>query len=126
MAYATVEDVADDLGRPLADGAETTQVQRWIDRVEARIKQRITDFDERAANESAFVDLVAGVEVDVVVRRINNPTAKKSERLDDYSYSLQDAAAKADLWPTDEEWAELLPSARPRVRSTRLVVYGDR
>lgn len=126
MAFATLNDVADDLGRPLSDGAEATQIQRWLNRVEARIRQRIANFDERVTTESGFVDLLSGVEVDVVVRRIHNPTGKKSERLDDYSYSLQDSSAKADLWPTEDEWAELLPSARPQVRSTRLVIYGGR
>lgn len=108
MTFATVQDVADSLGRPITDPLEVAQVQAWLNRVESRLFRRIPDLAARAL-VPAYLDAVVGVEVDVVVRRINNPEGKKNERIDDYSYGLNDTAASSDLWPTDLEWSELVP-----------------
>lgn len=109
MSIATVTDVADSLGRPIAAGAETTQVQTWLDRVENRIRARVPGFDTLIL-DAVYAAAVRGVEVDVVIRRIHNPTGIKSERIDDYATSYSDASATANLWPTDDEWSELTPT----------------
>lgn len=112
LTYATVVDVGVALNRPISESGEVAQVQSWLDRVEARIKRRIPNLDTLALDPD-YLEILKGVEVEVVVRRVNNPTGKKNERVDDYSYGLTDAAASSDLWPTDGEWAELMP-ALPR------------
>lgn len=110
MTYATVSDVADWLGRTLSDlsAPEQAQIQAWLSRVEGRIATRVPDLATRAMSP-AYLATVVGVEIDVVIRRFNNPEGKESERVDDYAYGRNAAAARADLWPTDDEWAELLP-----------------
>lgn len=106
--FAVAADVAVSLGRPISDSAEIVQVGAWLERVESRIRRRIPSLNTLAL-DAGYLSILQGIEVDVVIRRVNNPTGKKSERLDDYSYGLTDAAAASDLWPTDAEWFELLP-----------------
>lgn len=112
MAYATVNDVSVTLGRPISESSEIAQVNAWLARVESRIRRRIPSIDT-LAEDFAYRDVLIGVEVDVVVRRILNPEGKANERIDDYSYGLTDSAKASDLWPLDREWDELTP-ARPR------------
>jgi len=109
MTYATVQDVADTLGRPISDPTEITQVQSWLRRVESRIKSRIPDLDG-LATDAEYRQTLTDVEADVVVRRVKNPDGKVSEGVDDYQYRLNNDAARPDLWPTAEEWLLLLPT----------------
>lgn len=108
MSIATELDVAESLGRPITETAERVQVQAWLTRVENRIRARIKTFDTLLL-DPVYEETARGVEVDVVIRRILNPTGLKSERVDDYATSLTDKAAASDLWPSDDEWAELSP-----------------
>lgn len=110
-----VSDVAASLGRPI-NPPEDDQVEAWISRVEGRIRQRVIDFDDRVL-EPGFKATLVGVVADVVIRKINNPTGLRSERIDDYYYDR--GSASADLWPTDAEWAELLPESAAGAFSTR-------
>jgi len=108
VSIATVSDVADSLGRPITLGAETTQILAWLNRVENRIRARVPNFDVLVL-DPVYAETARGVEVDVVIRRIQNPTGIKSERIDDYATAFTDTAAASDLWPTGAEWAELSP-----------------
>ena len=101
--YATIEDVATTLGRPITDPDETKQVESWIQKVQRRVYRRLGDLD-RLDGES-LRDVIS----EVVARRIRNPEGKKSERIDDYSFSLDSDAAKSGLYITDEEWDLLIP-----------------
>lgn len=122
MAYTTPTDVATDLGRPLTD-SEQTQVSAWINRVEARILQRIPDLPSRAL-DLGYLARLKGVVVDVVVRKVRNPEGLRSERIDDYYYDR--GAQSADLSLTDVEWGELLPEAASGAFSTRPSYVPDR
>ncbi|HEY4536431.1 MAG TPA: hypothetical protein VIG71_10770 [Enteractinococcus sp.] len=115
MSTTKVEDVAAALGRPIAS-PETEQVQKWIDRVEQRIRNRIVDLSERLSDD-AYLDTFTGVVEDVVIRKIHNPEGMRSERIDDYYYDRGEKSS--DLWPTEQEWAELLPASSVGAFSTR-------
>lgn len=122
MLYADASDVAVELGRELT-AAEQAQVEKWIERVEARIASRIPDLATRAT-DNAYYTTLAGVVVDVVARKARNPEGFRSERIDDYYYDR--GAQSTDLNLTADEWAELLPelgatgafSVRPSFDST--------
>lgn len=109
MSYANVTDVQIRLGRPITSAAEIAQVTAWLTDVEALIKVRIPDLDQRVALGQIDEAIVALVEAQVVVRKVKNPDGKQNERIDDYSYGLNTDAARGDLFLTDEEWALLLP-----------------
>lgn len=115
MSTTKVEDVAAALGRSIAS-PETEQVQKWIDRVEQRIRNRIVDLSERLLDD-AYRDTFTGVVEDVVIRKIHNPEGMRSERIDDYYYDRGEKSS--DLWPTEQEWAELLPASSVGAFSTR-------
>jgi len=121
-SITTIADVSAALGRPIVP-PQSTQVESWIGRVEGRIRSRIPDLDERI-QAPAYKAAVVGVVVDVVIRKINNPTGLRSERIDDYYYDR--GSQKADLWPTDEEWRELIPDAVTGAFSTRPGFEPDR
>lgn len=110
-----VTDVAEALGRPIV-GPEIDQVQKWIDRVELRIRNRVADLDQRL-EIPAYRATFTGVVEDVVIRKIQNPEGMRSERIDDYYYDRGDKTS--DLWPTEAEWAELLPASGQSAFSTR-------
>ena len=110
-----VDDVAAALGRPIVT-PETEQVQKWIDRVERRIRNRIQDLDVRL-EMPAYRETFTGVVEDVVIRKIHNPQGMRSERIDDYYYDRGERSS--DLWPTEDEWAELLPASSLGAFSTR-------
>lgn len=109
MSYANVTDVQIRLGRPITSAAEIAQVTAWLTDVEALIKVRIPDLDQRVALGQIDEAIVALVEAQAVVRKVKNPDGKQNERIDDYSYGLNTDAARGDLFLTDEEWALLLP-----------------
>lgn len=110
-----VADVATALGRPIVS-PEEEQVQKWIDRVERRIRNRVQDLEDRLESPG-YRDTLTGVVEDVVIRRVNNPEGLRSERIDDYYYDR--GSESADLWPTEAEWAELLPASGQAAFSTR-------
>lgn len=124
MTFATVQDVADTIGRPITEPLEVKQVERWLSRVESRIRRRIPNLNA-LAQDADYLETLKGVEVDVVARRVLNPEGKKNERIDDYSYGLTDTAASSDLWPTAAEWDELAPAPLSDAFSTRMAYTPD-
>lgn len=122
MALVAVTDVAIEIGRPIPN-TEAQQVSQWIDRVTSRIYRRIPDLDERVA-DSNYRESVRGVIIAVVARKVINPEGMRSERIDDYYYDR--GSSSADLWPTDDEWAELLPDVNSSAFSTRPRFEPDR
>ena len=113
MSVATVTDVQVRLGRPITDSAEIAQVNAWLSDIEALIKVRIPDLAVRILDGVLDEEVVKLVEAQAVVRKAKNPDGKKNERVDDYSYGLNDDAARGDLFLTDDEWSLLLPASNP-------------
>ena len=109
MSYATVTDVQVRLGRPITSANEVAQVTAWLTDVEALIRVRIPDLNQRVLLGDIDETIVALVEAQAVVRKVKNPDGKQNERIDDYSYGLNADSARGDLFLTAEEWALLLP-----------------
>lgn len=110
MSYAVLTDVSSRLGRTVSDAAEISQINTWLDDVEAIIKSRISDLDTRVTAGAPTEDTVVMVEAQAVVRKVKNPDGKQNERIDDYSYGLNSDASRGELFITDDEWALLLPA----------------
>lgn len=109
--FATTTDISTRLGRPYASADEQLQVQAWIDDLEALILERIPGIITGITDGAPSAQTVMAVVCAAVIRKINNPTGKLQERIDDYSYGLTAVAASAELDLTPEEWARLTPAA---------------
>lgn len=121
-SYATVGDVAVELGREI-EPPETEQIEAWLTRVESRIRLRFVDLDDRAVDLEFRARLV-GVEVEVVARKVRNPDGKSYERIDDYGYGLA-GATSADLTLTDSDWAQLVTGQAAGAFSVRPTYAPD-
>lgn len=111
MTYANVNDVAEELGRPVSSlsAEEMLQFSRWLRRAEATLKVRVPDLDARVLAGTLEADTVAGIESAAVARKALNPEGKQSETIDDYTYRRTDDAASADILITDAEWLLVVP-----------------
>lgn len=112
MAYAEVADVTTRLGRPPVDQAESDQWTAWLEDIEAIINGRFNLTDAVTAGKPTE-PVVVLVEANAVIRKINNPTGKRSERIDDYYYDYGESGSSSGLFLTDEEWALLAPVGLP-------------
>lgn len=110
VAFATVKDIGDRLGRPITDQTEVSQVNAWISDVETIIRTRVTDIDERLNTGVLNPTVLCFVTANAVIRKVKNPDGKQNERIDDYSYGLTEDAARGDLFLTDAEWGLLIGS----------------
>lgn len=111
MAYATVEDVLVDLGRDTRSEQERAQIGSWIEQAEALIASRIPNLGALVTTGRLSADVVRMVVVWVVARKVKNPDGKQNERVDDYSYGLDENAKRGAIFLTDEEWDLLIPRA---------------
>lgn len=124
--YANLSDVADRLGRPITDELEVKQINAWIGDVEAIIRTRIPDLEDRITAGVPSLEVVGMVVTNAVVRKALNPTGKQNERIDDYSYGLTEDAARGDLFLTAAEWELLLPASGTGAFSVRPSFEPDR
>lgn len=111
MSFANVKDISDRLGRPITDEAEILQVNSWIRDATTIITSRIPDIQERVTAGTLSADVVTFVIANAVERKIKNPDGKQNERIDDYSYGLNEESARGSIFIADAEW-ELLQGAR--------------
>ena len=111
MSFANVTDVATRLGRPITDADEIAQVNAWLGDISALIEARIPDIADRVAGGVPSTAVVAMVEANAVIRKVQNPEGKVSEDIDDYRYRLNENARRGELFLTDEEWALLEPGS---------------
>ena len=91
--HETVLEVAVTLGRPITDPEEQKQITNWIEKVERIIAARLGDLHR--LDPAILSDVIT----EVVARRVRNPDGKRNERIDDYSYTLEAAAASAEPNP---------------------------
>lgn len=110
MATATWQDVQDRFGRTLTE-PERLQVDAWLDDIEASILARIPTLTELVASGALLERTVVKIEAAAVIRVLRNPDGKITERIDDYSWTRDSSTASGSLYLTDDEWAELTPSA---------------
>lgn len=116
MAYAEPSDVAARLGRELTE-AEQGQAFALLDDIEAIIRLRVTNLDERAGDD-LFLPVLIAVEVKAVRRVFLNPSGirQHSEGVDDFQQSdtFDTAISGSDLYVSDAEWALLGAGASAR------------
>lgn len=114
MTYATVADVAAELGRPVpTDDPTIAQWERWLTRVENQVLARIPDLHARVLAGSPTAELVADVEATAVARKALNPEGLRSttRSIDDASVTktIDQTRSTGELELTDDEWDMLLP-----------------
>lgn len=132
--YATPADVAESLrGSTSTTEAEQVQWQKWLDSVESQIVRRFKRLGLVLADRVALGDPTAAdvaiVEVDAVIRRIQNPDGMTSTTVsvDDGSITKRrDGYRGGDpLTLTDDEWDRLLPTPDRSAWSTRPAFEPD-
>jgi hypothetical protein len=111
VSYATVDDVAVRLGRPITEPAEIAQVGVWLDDVEIIIRSRVPTLDELVSAGTPTETVVVMVESNAVVRMVRNPEGKTQERIDDYSWGMPADPNAGTLYLTDYEWGLLEPGS---------------
>lgn len=111
MTFAEVDDVLIDLGRQARSEEERKQIESWLAQAEAIIKSRLPNLNVLVNTGRLDEAVVAMVEVWVVARKVKNPDGKQNERVDDYSYGLDQDARRGAIFLTDEEWDLLIPRA---------------
>lgn len=113
MALATLTDVADRLGRDLTD-SETRQATALLADATALIVDR---FPAQGVTPTSSAAAVCAA---MVVRVLRNPDARRTEQLDDYSFTVDSAVSSGQLYISAAE-AELL---RPPRTSAFTIVPG--
>ncbi len=61
--------------------------------------------------------MLASVIEDMALRVARNPDGKKSEAIDDYSWTLDSRVSAGLLYLSDDELALLVPAERPRPKA---------
>lgn len=106
MAYATVGDVQDRLGKPLEGELETLVATR-LDDAERLIKKRIPDLDDQIVDGVLDEQDVVYVEAEAVLRLARNPEGYQQETDGNYSYMLFHEISSGRLTITPDEWGML-------------------
>lgn len=127
MTYATVEDVANELGRasaPAAGTGERAQWEGWLNRVEMMIKTTIPALAEHVASGAIDQRAVASVEAAAVARKVQNPegTRATTVAVDDGTVTKTRDSVLSDgvLRILPEEWDLLMPRELPNAFSSPL------
>jgi hypothetical protein len=102
VALATIQDLEARLRRPL-EPDEAVAADVLLGDVEAMLRRRIPDLDDRVCDPS-FRTLVVMVEASAVLRVLRNPEGLRSETEGNYSYQLNGAVAAGHLFVMDSEW----------------------
>lgn len=113
MVYATIQDVAAELGRTaFTDPAEIAQLNAWLRRANATIKVRVPDLDARVDSGSLSAEVVASIEAAAVARKALNPKGLRSSMrsVDDGSIQETVDSTQSDgvIRIMDDEWMLLL------------------
>ncbi|NWJ71711.1 hypothetical protein HX744_14490 [Pseudonocardia sp. ICBG1122] len=106
MAYATTDDVlVRHLGEMTPEAEAAIEVR--LDDVEALIKVRIPDLQEKVSSGAINLSLVVLVESEAVLRLLRNPDGYTQETDGNYSYTLSAAVASGRLEIREDEWSLL-------------------
>lgn len=127
--YAIIEDVRTRLGRPIASTAETDQITVLLadvlDQLRNGFAARGFNLDAQVAANDPTLDTVKRIQAWAVVRKVIgfNPTGLTSvtKSIDDGSITERREGKDTTLLGpfTDEDWAELLPTATVKAFSIR-------
>ncbi|MGW1813285.1 hypothetical protein ACWCQM_06900 [Streptomyces sp. NPDC002125] len=102
-ALATLEDLADRLGRDLT-AVEERQAPVFLDDATAVILDR---FPRYATTPTAISKKVCCA---MVLRKLDNPSGKRQESIDDYSYTIDSSRSTGEIYLTQAEVEELRPA----------------
>lgn len=126
MAYATVQDVSDRLGRPISDPNQVTQVLAWLADVEGMIVARFLRaglvLETQIGLNDPTLATVIRIESDAVIRRIYLPQPGRTSTtrsVDDGTVTDRWEASSYGDGLTDGEWGDLLPGVATGAFSTR-------
>ncbi|MFB9776119.1 Gp19/Gp15/Gp42 family protein [Brevibacterium otitidis] len=129
MAWAELHDVEERLGIDLSE-ADEKRVLAWIGDAEDIIRSRFIrerkDIDAMLQAGKLSDRTLTRVVVNAVERKWQNPTGKQNERIDDYSYGLNSNWARGEVFITDEEWRDLMPTSRRGKAFTSLMFRDPR
>lgn len=67
------------------------------------VRANVPTVDARIASGALDSDLVRDVVVEMVLRHLRNPDGKRSEQLDDYAYTRDQALSAGEIFLTDLE-----------------------
>ncbi|MEU1421477.1 Gp19/Gp15/Gp42 family protein [Kitasatospora sp. NPDC005751] len=99
---ATLADLADRLGRDLTT-TETRQAAALLHDATAIILDRFPRYATTPTDASTAVCAA------MVLRVLRNPDGKRSEQIDDYSYTVDSARSAGELYLTEHEVETLRP-----------------
>lgn len=102
MTLATTTDLADRLGRDLTP-AETRRAVPLLEDATAIILDRFPQYATTPTQGSTAVCSA------MVLRVLLNPEGKRSETIDDYSYTIDSARSAGELYLTEYELDTLRP-----------------
>jgi hypothetical protein len=112
--FATVEDLRGRLlGRDLTADEETKAPALLAD-ASAIMRARFPSLD------TSTPPTAVGVCCAMVLRVLKNPDGKRSETIDDYSYTIDSARSAGELYLTEQEAAQLRPAPRTAFSITPL------
>lgn len=102
MALATLNDLADRLGRDLT-ATEERRATAWLADASALI---LKQFPQYATTPT---DISKKVCCAMVLRVLTNPDGKRQEALDDYSYTVDSSRSRGEIYLSEDEADELRP-----------------
>jgi hypothetical protein len=105
MDLASQADVADRLGRDLTD-IEVRKAGALLSDATALILDRFPWYATAPTQTSKSVCCA------MVMRVLQNPEGKRSETIDDYSYTIDSARSAGELYMTENEVDSLTPVSR--------------
>jgi hypothetical protein len=116
--FATIDHV-ENAWRPLTP-AEQQVAQQLVHYASTMLRAQFSGLDDRIVTGKLSRDLVELAVVQMVRRAMQNPTRVRSESIDDYTVTYEQA--RAELEVTDAEARLLRPAGgrRPHVGSVRL------
>lgn len=113
MALATLDDLADRLGRDLT-AEEERRATAWLDDATALILKPFPQYETAPTAVSKKVCCA------MVLRVLGNPDGKRQESIDDYSYTVDSSRSRGEVYLSDDELEEL----RPPKKSAFSIVPG--
>ena len=121
---ATISDVEDRFHRALSD-RELVNVKFWLEDAWWLLTTKVPTLEANILALTVPEENARQVVVSMVHRLLKNPDGLTRESIDDYSYARSANAASGALTVEPEEMYLLIPGGRSRVRTRRLVAYGE-
>lgn len=106
--YGTTENVATRLGRTFTP-KQSAQCEYVLQQIELMIEEKLGPI-EILESKGIRLSAVASVCVEAAWRVMLNPGAKDNEKIDDYSYGLDDSVTSGGWYLSEAEWDRITPA----------------